>query len=429
MALSVLAGQRRGAGSLGRGGPDQRGDRPGARGLLDLDLAADAVHPQVSHDGLDRLGLGVQPDLPGAQPQDPHVGLHVALAVEQGRVTALVRSHGVEVVGELALKELGGVGALDERRPPRRRPRKPASSRRARYWPSSSIVERLPSPPIVGTAAAAWRTVSFGMSKFALWRIEKRREALQPPPAAGRRGGGARRRWPSCTRPFRTRGCTGRSAAARRRPPGRRRCACRARRPRRRRGARELRRRQGRSPRQRLQPHRDPARLRPRQDAAAGERPGPARVRAGRGRQGDRGRAGGQVRRLDLQRPRPRPDPALPRGRAAADQVRQRLRPPAHGPLPRDPSGRHGRRAGGRREQRRGPDRARQELHLRVRRRSVRAAPLPLPRDAARVPHLQGAVRGVRHRSAARPPRGRRAGDGDERLRHQLRRARTRSTR
>ena len=110
----MLAGQGRGAGRLGRRGPDQRGDRPGVRGLLDLDLAADAVHPQVSHDRLDRLGLGVQPDLAGAQPQDPHVGLHVPLAVEQGRVTALVRSHGVEVVGQLALEELGGVGPLDE---------------------------------------------------------------------------------------------------------------------------------------------------------------------------------------------------------------------------------------------------------------------------------------------------------------------------
>ncbi len=60
-------------------------------------------------DGLDRLGLGVQPDLPGAQPQDPHVGLHVALAVQERRVTALVRFDGVEIVGELALKELGGV--------------------------------------------------------------------------------------------------------------------------------------------------------------------------------------------------------------------------------------------------------------------------------------------------------------------------------
>ena len=49
--------------------------------------------------------------------------------------------------------------------------------------------------------------------------------------------------------------------------------------------------------RQRLRPDRDPARLRLRQDAAAGQRPGAARVGARRGRQGDRGRARGQVSR------------------------------------------------------------------------------------------------------------------------------------
>ncbi len=54
---------------------------------------------------------------PVAQPQDPHVGLHVALAVQQRRVTALVRFSGLEVVGELALKELGGVGSVDEHNP------------------------------------------------------------------------------------------------------------------------------------------------------------------------------------------------------------------------------------------------------------------------------------------------------------------------
>ncbi len=44
-----------------------------------------------------------------------------------------------------------------------------------------------------------------------------------------------------------------------------------------------------------------------------------------------------QVRRLDLQRPCARTDAALPRGRAAADHLRQRLRAPAHDPLPRHP--------------------------------------------------------------------------------------------
>ncbi len=58
---------------------------------------------------------------------------------------------------------------------------------------------------------------------------------------------------------------------------------------------------------------------------------------------------GRQVRGLDLQRPHPRPDAALPRGRAPADHVRQRLVAPAHDPLPRHPPGRDGRRPGARR--------------------------------------------------------------------------------
>ena len=70
-----------------------------------------------------------------------------------------------------------------------------------------------------------------------------------------------------------------------------------------------------------------------------------ARVGARRARPRDRGRAGRALRGLDLQRPHPGPDAALPRGRAAADHVRQRLRAPAHDPLPRHPPVRDGRRA------------------------------------------------------------------------------------
>ena len=53
-----------------------------------------------------------------------------------------------------------------------------------------------------------------------------------------------------------------------------------------------------------------------------------------------RSRPGVRLPGLDLQRPRPGPDPALPRGRAAADPLRERLRAPAHDPLPRHPPGR-----------------------------------------------------------------------------------------
>src|SRR5918997_1683135 len=134
-------------------------------------------------------------------------------------------------------------------------------------------------------------------------------------------------------------------------------------------------------------------------------------------RQGHRGGTGRQVRRLDLQRPRARPDPAGASGRAAAHQLHERLEPPAHDPLPRDPPRRHGRRAGGRRGQHR---RGRVD-RLRVRRRAVRAAPLPLPLDPAGRAHRQGPLRRLHHRPGGRPPGRRRARDGDERVRHQLR--------
>ena len=57
-----------------------------------------------------------------------------------------------------------------------------------------------------------------------------------------------------------------------------------------------------------------------------------------------------------------------------------------------------GRRAGPRRGDRRRADPAGPVVHVRVRRRAVRAAPLPLPRDAARGAHRQGPVRHVHRR-------------------------------
>ena len=62
------------------------------------------------------------------------------------------------------------------------------------------------------------------------------------------------------------------------------------------------------------------------------------------------------------------------------------------------------------------------DVRLRVRRRPVRAAPLSLPHRAAEAAHPQRPVRRVHHRSRRRPPAGRRDGDGDECVRHELRR-------
>ena len=120
-----------------------------------------------------------------------------------------------------------------------------------------------------------------------------------------------------------------------------------------------------------------------------------ARVGArGRG-EDDRGGAGRQVRRLGLQRARARTDAARARGRAPAHPLHERRPAPAHDPLPRDPHSAQGRRARRRRRQ----HRAGGVVHLRVRGHAVRAPPLPLPLDAARGAHREGALRGVHRRS------------------------------
>ena len=53
-----------------------------------------------------------------ADPQHPHVGLDLALAVEQGGVAAFARRERLDVVGQLTLQELRGLAAADhEARP------------------------------------------------------------------------------------------------------------------------------------------------------------------------------------------------------------------------------------------------------------------------------------------------------------------------
>ena len=110
----AFSGQRRGAGDLGAARADQREDRPLGAEVGDLDLAPDRVHRQVAQDRLQRLGLGVEQDLLRRRPQHPHVRLHVALAVEQRRVLALAGRQRLDVVGQLPLQVLGGVGPADQ---------------------------------------------------------------------------------------------------------------------------------------------------------------------------------------------------------------------------------------------------------------------------------------------------------------------------
>ena len=136
-----------------------------------------------------------------------------------------------------------------------------------------------------------------------------------------------------------------------------------------------------------------------------------------RARQGDRGRARRQVRRLDLQRARPRPDAARREGELLRITFANGSAHPHtihfHGIHPSC----DGRRAGHRRR----ADRARRQHRLRVRRAARSGCTSTTATPAAGRAHRQGPLRRVHHRPEAGPRRGRRAGDGHERLRHELR--------
>ena len=102
---------------------------------------------------------------------------------------------------------------------------------------------------------------------------------------------------------------------------------------------------------------------------------------------------------LDVQRPGARPDASRHGRRSRPRDVRQPGLAPAHDSLPRLASARDGRLAAGARGH------AGRPLRLRVRRRAVRPAPVPLPRGAAEAPHPQGTLRRVHRRSARRRAR------------------------
>ena len=96
---------------LGRCGPQKRQDRALGRAVRDLDLPPDLVHAQVPEHRLERVGLGVEPQLRGAGRKDPHVGQDVGLGVQQRGIATLTGRRRLHVVRDLALEELRGVRA------------------------------------------------------------------------------------------------------------------------------------------------------------------------------------------------------------------------------------------------------------------------------------------------------------------------------
>ena len=90
LILGMLLAKGWGGGRFEGAGPDDRGDRPRLGRVLQLDLAPHAVHAQVADEAVAAGRLRVEPEVPGAQAQDPHVGLDVALAVEKRRVAPAV---------------------------------------------------------------------------------------------------------------------------------------------------------------------------------------------------------------------------------------------------------------------------------------------------------------------------------------------------
>ena len=231
-----------------------------------------------------------------------------------------------------------------------------------------------------------------------------------------RRAGDRARRAPGCTPRSRTQHPWETEAQAAD-PHAGHTTATAATRPRRRR-PRGVPRRRGRPRRQRLRPAHDPARLRLGHDAA-GSRAG-ASCASGRSWRRTR-----RSRSPPASASRPGPTTAASRARRCAPARAsgcgsRSSTPPSHphtihfhgihpaemdgvpglGGGQIDPGGQHG---------------------LRVRRPALRAAPLPLPRAPARRAHRQGPLRRLPDRPEGGPRGGGRDGDGDERLRHELR--------
>ena len=219
------------------------------------------------------------------------VGAELALVGEDGGVPALPGRERLHVVRDLALEEVRRLAAAHEE----------LRAVGAVHQPG-----RLGDQLVVACGDHT-ASVLLGETKHEIWA----RQTFAAQAARGR--GRGERRARAASRWCRTRGCITRSSTAF--APGRARRRARRPRP----AARAMthplhagRRRQGRPEDERVRPAGDPARLR--RGHGRGRR---ARVGARRRGEEIEVAPGVQVRRLDLQRPRARPDAARPRGRAA----------------------------------------------------------------------------------------------------------------
>ena len=363
-----------------------------------------APRRSVSNSACSADALGVEPELVVGV-EHPQVGQHLALVGQQRRVAAAAGDQRLDVVGDLAgeqllglrprERELAALGAVDERDLLGQEAVGGCGfARRWRPW----VEDTTPTCPARCNSGFRCAIIS------TMATITRRRAlaALAPLLGAG-----------AASRLLSGEAAAQDSAGRRRSRPQR---ACQRARPL---GARGLpARRSGSTTPATASTRRDRARLRRGHDAAPGQRPRPARVGARRPREGDRGRARRRVRRLDLQRPRARARAARARGRAAAHPLPQRLASPAHDPLPRHPPVRHGRRARARRRATSSPA-ARPSTSSTPSRSactSTTATPTPLAEHIAK--GLYGAF--IIDPKEGRARR-RRARDGDERVRHELR--------
>ena len=80
--------------------------------VFDRDVAADGVHREVAKDDGEGVRLDPHPQV-FRRAEDPHVRLHLALAVEESGVGALAGLERLDVVRQLTLQVLGRILAAD----------------------------------------------------------------------------------------------------------------------------------------------------------------------------------------------------------------------------------------------------------------------------------------------------------------------------